>query len=247
MDMRGLAVLLALGALLGCSQQVIVHQGPPAPSDDAGDLDPGSGGDDDGGVDTDAGADGGAASRDGGRGGEGGVDAGSEVACATSFVGTAIVGTYGRLDGHLAAVVPTSGPRACRADAGHVHLQLRVEGVVYDVAVNLDTYPAATTAAAPSGAWSEGWHGNVAPLDYVSSLGLHAGDFDGATTGAALEQDIESALDGADEVSIYATPYDPTGAHDVHRRGGADGAIFVYPSGGGLPRVLAFRFATDVF
>src|SRR5262245_33732942 len=63
----------------------------------------------------------------------------SAPACATTFAGTALTGTFGRLDGHLEAMVPANGPRACRADSDHVHLQIAMNNVVYDVAVNLDT------------------------------------------------------------------------------------------------------------
>src|SRR5262249_8163994 len=64
------------------------------------------------------------------------VQTDSAPACATTFAGTALTGTFGRIDGHLEAIVPTSGPHACRADADHVHLQIAMNNVVYDVAVN---------------------------------------------------------------------------------------------------------------
>jgi hypothetical protein len=172
-------------------------------------------------------------------------DGATRAPCTTSFVGTALTGGYGRLDGELVAVVPANGPRGCRADSGHLHLQVKVAAVVYDVAVNLDTYLAQKDVALPDGAWSEGWHPGVR-LDYPTTLGLHSLDFP-ATTGSALEAAIESALASAAEVAIFATPYDPTGAHDVHRRGGGyDGAIFVNPPGSPA-HVLAFRFAADTF
>jgi hypothetical protein len=165
--------------------------------------------------------------------------------CTTSFVGTALTGSFGRMDGHLVAIVPTNGPHSCRADSGHVHLQVKMNGVVYDVAVNTDTYVAQKDAALPDGAWTEGWHGGV-HLDYPTNLGLHTADFP-TTTASGIESAIETALAGADEIAIFATPYDPTGAHDVHRKaGGFDGAIFVNPSSP-QAHVLAFRFSTDTF
>jgi hypothetical protein len=162
--------------------------------------------------------------------------------CTTSFVGTALTGTFGRMDGHLAAVVPTNGSHACRADSGHVHLQIKMNGVVYDVAVNTDTLVAQKDIALPGGAWAEGWHG-AEHLDYPTNLNLHSADFQ--TT--SIQTAVETALAGADQVSVFATPYDPTGAHDVHRKsGGDDGAIFVNPSSP-QAHVLAFRFSTDAF
>src|SRR5262245_28138772 len=56
--------------------------------------------------------------------------------CTDSF-GSALTAEYGRLDGILVAIVrPGSGP--CNADSGHVHLQVRVDSAVYDVAINVE-------------------------------------------------------------------------------------------------------------
>ena len=165
--------------------------------------------------------------------------------CTTSFHGTALSGSFGRMDGYLVAIVPPNGSRSCRADSSHVHLQVKVDGVVYDVAVNTDTYVAEKDVALPDGAWSEGWHAG-ARLDYPTTLGLHASSF-ASTTQSAQAQTIENALASANHVSIFATPYDSTGAHDVHRKGGGDdGAIFVDPLSSPA-HVLAFRFSTDSF
>ncbi len=236
----GAAFLVAVAACSGAATD-------PIGSGANGDGGSGSSGDDASATGDDAG---GSSTRDGGGssgdGGTSGKDSGTaHAACTTSFVGTALTGAYGRMDGHLVAVVPTNGSHACRADSGHVHLQVQMSGVVYDVAVNTDTYVAQKDIALPDGAWSEGWHKSVS-LDYPSALGLHSQDFPTATP-SALESKVEAALAGADQISIFATPYDMTGAHDVHRKSsGQDGAIFVNPTSA-QAHVLAFRFSTDTF
>src|SRR5581483_5792943 len=62
-------------------------------------------------------------------------------ACTSTFRGTLMAdGQYGRLDGYLVAIVPpASSARPCNADLNHVHLQVQTQGVVYDIAVNVDS------------------------------------------------------------------------------------------------------------
>lgn len=168
----------------------------------------------------------------------------TRTACTSSF-GSALTTTHGRLDGYLVAIVPESTRGECNNDGSHVHLQVKTDGAVYDIAVNLDTLEADVDAPLPDGAWNEGWHMADA-LDYPTTLGLHAAAF---TAGSATAQRmrIETALANANHVSIFATGYGPEGAHLVHRQGGGrDGAIITDPL---APKahVMAFRFATDSF
>src|SRR4051794_24097371 len=59
----------------------------------------------------------------------------TRIACTSSF-GAALTNTptFGRLDGYLVAIVPPGGGSACNADSSHLHLQVRMNGAVYDVA-----------------------------------------------------------------------------------------------------------------
>jgi hypothetical protein len=167
----------------------------------------------------------------------------NRVTCTSSF-GSGLTADHGRLDGYLVAIVP-AGQHGCNADSSHLHLQISMKGSTYDVAVNLDTLEADLDAALPGGAWSEGWHDGTR-LDYPTNLGLHAAAFT-ATSPDAQRTRITAALATANHVSIFATGYDATGAHDVHRQGGGrDGAIVIDPLSA-KAHVLAFRFTTDSF
>jgi hypothetical protein len=167
----------------------------------------------------------------------------TRTACTSSF-GSALTSEHGRLDGTIAAIVPAS-THACNGDSTHVHLQVKVDGAVYDVAVNADGLEAEADAPLPGSPWSEGWHAGD-QLDYVNDLGLHASSF--TLTGlTAVRQRIEAELASANHVAIYATGYGPTGVHLVHRQGsGRDGAIVLDPLGP-KPHILAFRFDTQTF
>jgi hypothetical protein len=166
----------------------------------------------------------------------------------TNNLGSALDMQHGRLDGYLVAIVPTTS-RNCNGDSSHVHLQVRVSGAVYDVAVNVSD-PAgvgfvAQDLALPGAPWAEGWHpGQAALLDYPS-LGVHS-----TTMTPMAEPALSSALMGelatANHVSIYLTGYGPDGGDYVHRRGGGlDGAIFLRPQG--QSRALMFRFVDQNF
>ena len=167
----------------------------------------------------------------------------ARVACTSSF-GSALSAQHGRLDGYLTAIVPDRA-HSCNGDSQHLHLQVRMSGGVYDVAVNIDGLEAELDASPPGESWSEGWHAGAA-LDYVKDLSLHAPAFT-LSGGAAVRQRVEAALADANHVSIYATGYGPGGVHLVHRQTGArDGAIVIDPLGP-KPHVLAFRFDTQSF
>jgi hypothetical protein len=195
--------------------------------------------------------DGGDTDHEGGAG-EAGVDGSSpedgtptRVACTSNF-GAALTEGHGRMDGFLVSIVaPGAGPQ-CNDDTGHVHLQVEINGAIYDVAVNTDVLYDEVDIALPGGAWSQGWHPGEY-LDYPTTLGLHAAAFTTATP-AALAQKVESELAAANHISIFGTGYGPTGAHDIHREGGAgdDGAIVINPLSP-LAHLLVFRFSTDSF
>jgi hypothetical protein len=165
--------------------------------------------------------------------------------CTSSFGAALTSGSQGRLDGILVAVVPPGG-HACSGDAHHVHLQIMMQGAVYDVAVNVSGVDFAQTDAPLSGApWSEGWHA-ATPLDYPSSLSLHSGDF-APVAESTLATQIADAVSQANHVSIFATKYSKSGIHLVHRNGsGNDGAIVLNPLSP-RARYLVFHFPNQTF
>lgn len=165
-------------------------------------------------------------------------------ACTGNF-GSALSASHGRLDGYLVSIVQPGGSKACNGDTDHVHLQVRVNGAIYDVAINTDVLYAELDAPLPGGAWAEGWHAGMS-LDYPSSLGLHSSGFT-TTNPTALAQKVSGELANVNHIAVFATGYGPTGAHDVHRRGySEDGLIAIDPLSA-KPHLLAFRFTTDSF
>jgi hypothetical protein len=169
--------------------------------------------------------------------------------CTNNF-GSALSTTHGRLDGTLVALV-TPSTHSCNSDSSHLHLQMLVNGSVYDVAVNLDTYwleedmPIGNLGTV--GAFSEGWHAN-AILNYAGApLNLHQSMFTVPPSQNALMSLLEDALANANHLAIFATGYGPTGIHDVHYRGGGeDGAIVVDPLAS-TSHVFFFCFNNDSF
>jgi|GEM_PF-2547527 len=174
----------------------------------------------------------------------------TRVAC-TNKLGQALSAVHGRLDGILVSVVQPASGGSCNADPDHLHLQVRVAGSVYDVAVTIrsnqpgDELFLAKDAPLPS-AWSEGWHPEDA-LDYTAApLAVHATDF-ASMTPADLVKRLDAELATANHVAIYATGYGPDGAHLVHRLGlGVDGAIVVDPLGP-TPHYLLLHFLDQAF
>ncbi len=151
----------------------------------------------------------------------------------TNNLGTGLGSQFGRMDGFLVAIVPP-GNGGCNADPDHVHLQVRMSGAIYDVAVDIggmggvqDVHTTTRELVMPGPAWSEGFHASV-PTDYVA-LGVHAASLT-LETRQMLASEIMTDLASANHVSIYAIPYGPTGAHLVHRNGsGRDGMIVTQP------------------
>jgi hypothetical protein len=169
----------------------------------------------------------------------------TRVACTSTLGHGLTPTTHGRLDGTLVSVVLPNANN-CPSDAQHLHLQVRMSGAVYDIAINLDGFEGETDAPIPGGPFVEGWHPNVA-LDYVKDLGLHSTALT-VTTPSAIRQRVEAVLTSANHIAIFGTSYPGSdGAHLVHRQvGGRDGAIIVDPLGA-KAHILAFRFAADVF
>jgi hypothetical protein len=168
----------------------------------------------------------------------------NRVPCTDTF-GSALSGSFGRLDGVVVAVVPP-GHGSCSADAHHVHVQVLSHGATYDVAVNVDGgFIATKDVPLPGGAWADGWHAG-GTLDYVTDLGLHVGDFQTGSE-ADIDRQLEAALATANHVSIFATTYSHSGAHLVHRRGqGHDGLLVTDPLSP-TAHVFAFHFSTQSF
>jgi hypothetical protein len=163
---------------------------------------------------------------------DGHVDDGTPMRgpCTDNF-GTALTRAYGRLDGILISIVPP-GTGGCNADRDHVHLQVRVDGATYDVAVNVGSSGGVddvhtTTRELTFPPWSEGWHPGAIE-DYVA-LGVHAADLPLASR-TEITNDLMADLATANHITIFATGYGPDGAHLVHREGGGhDGMIVTQP------------------
>jgi hypothetical protein len=173
----------------------------------------------------------------------------TRVACTSRF-GSALTDTHGRLDGYLVSIVQPGSSR-CNGDDSHMHLQIRMNGSIYDVAVNVgaaygtdDVFYVEKDEPLVDGTWSEGWHPGYS-LDYVG-LGVHSGEL-AALSKSALTKKLNGSLADANHVSIYATGYGHDGAHLVHRNGyGRDGAVVIRPLSG-APRYLMFRFSDQSF
>jgi hypothetical protein len=169
----------------------------------------------------------------------------TRIACTSALGHGLTPTTHGRLDGTLVSIVAPNANN-CPADSQHLHLQVRMGGAVYDIAINLDGFEGETDAPIPGGPFAEGWHPAI-DLDYVKDLGLHSTALT-LTTPSAIRQRVEAVLTSANHIAIFGTSYPGSdGAHLVHRQvGGRDGAIIVNPLGA-KAHVIAFRFTNDVF
>ncbi len=158
-------------------------------------------------------------------------------ACTSNF-GNALPssGTFGRLDGYLVAIVPPGSTSGCNDDSSHVHLQIKMNNEIYDIAIDAtnsqthidDVHTGTLDIAMPSGpAWSEGFHTGVT-LDYPT-LGVHSSTLP-LDTKAQIVSAITTDLASVNHISIYTTTYGSDGAHLVHRNsGGHDGAVVSEP------------------
>lgn len=175
-------------------------------------------------------------------------DAGSDAASnldgtptrqpCTSHFGTALPssGTFGRLDGYLVAIVAPGQTSGCNDDDSHLHLQIQMNGAIYDIAIDAtdgqtqvdDVHTGTLDVAMPSGpAWAEGFHTGVT-VDYPT-LGVHATALP-LLSKAQIVTTLTADLATANHVSIYTTTYGGDGAHLVHRNGGGqDGLLVTQP------------------
>jgi lamin tail-like protein len=170
----------------------------------------------------------------------------------TSTFGSAMTATFGRLDGFLVAIVNPNTTTSCRGDDNHIHLQVKVNGGIEDIAVNVASTSGNPNvdfrtigAALRGGAWTEGWHPGQT-LDYPSNLGASSTSFTEETL-TQLTGSVDNLIANANHVSIFATGFDPTGGHLIHRQGsGHDGAIVINPTTSN-PTYLLFHFTNQTF
>jgi hypothetical protein len=174
--------------------------------------------------------------------------------CTSQFGDIITVGS-GRLDGTLVSIVMPNF-NGCRGDDNHIHLQVDVDGEVYDVAINTssefnDQDPRVGMAAAPMGAlpgapWSEGWHaGEVA--SYTFDLGVASEQFVPMESDV-LADEVVDALRTAGQISVFMVGFDDgTGGHKVHKNSnGTDGLLVINPEGAS-PTGIGFRFQDQFF
>lgn len=152
--------------------------------------------------------------------------------CTGGF-GSGLTTQHGRLDGYLVSIVPVGGSKTCNGDSHHIHLQVRMNGGIYDVAIDVidntggDVYFTERDLPLLDGGWSEGWHPGDG-FSYVTE-GLHATDFT-ATPEAQLVSTFMSELQTVNHISIFGTGYAATGCHLIHFDGGNnDGAVVIHP------------------
>lgn len=187
----------------------------------------------------------------GGGGGGTGDGTPTRQPCTGTF-GSAMTATFGRLDGFLVAIVDPNTTTSCRGDDNHIHLQVRVNGGIEDIAVNVASTSGNPNvdfrtigAALRGGAWTEGWHPGQT-LDYPSNLGVTSGSFTEETL-TQLTASVDNLIASANHVSIFATGFDGTGGHLIHRQGsGHDGAIVINPTTAN-PTYLLFHFTNQTF
>jgi hypothetical protein len=181
----------------------------------------------------------------------------TRVPCTSNF-GDALSSqpTFGRLDGYLVSIVAPANMQSCNDDDSHVHLQIRMDSMIYDIAIDVtdestmmdDVHTTTSDSIDMPGTtpWSEGWHtGSDLVTDYVQ-LGLHDNDLT-LEAKADLVQLIQTDLATANHISIYTTTYGDDGAHLVHRNGsGHDGLLVTNPLST-PPHIRFFSFTDQSF
>ena len=157
--------------------------------------------------------------------------------CTSNF-GNALPssGTFGRMDGYLVAIVAPGSTNGCNDDDSHVHLQIKVNGAIYDIAIDAtdgqthtdDVHTGTMDISMPSGpAWSEGFHTGVT-INYPT-LGVHSSTLP-LQSKSQIVSAITNDLATVNHISIYTTTYGGDGAHLVHRNGsGHDGVVVSQP------------------
>jgi len=174
----------------------------------------------------------------------------TRLPCTSTF-GSAMNTTFGRLDGYLVSIV-NPGTSGCASDSTHVHLQIRVNGGIENIAVNVQSSSGnpnvdflTINAPLSNGAWLEGWHPSQS-FDFVTNLGVHSGSFTEMTPSQLITL-VNNDLATANHISIFTTGFDATGGHLIHRNPtNHDGALVVNPLSSS-PQYLLFHFTTQTF
>jgi hypothetical protein len=165
--------------------------------------------------------------------------------CASTF-GSELTDAFGRIDGTVLAVLPPNFQACAQPNSTHLVVQVMMHGAAYRMVFNVDANTLIDEHTAPLAgpAWEEGWHTD-APLDYVTTLGVHSDAFSALGTSAVLD----FALTIGDHVSVYATSTGGTkadSAHLIHRNlPNADGALVIHADS--APRYFLVRFDNQSF
>jgi hypothetical protein len=183
------------------------------------------------------------------------ADAGLTGKCADTF-GSSLTTGFGRIDGVVYAVQKPSDTQCAMPNSDHLILQVLMNGAVYRMVINVSGSGAdpkisyeKVAHALPAPAFAEGWHA-AAPLDYVTTLGVHTTDTGFAAYDLApLVTELASQLRVGDPISVYATVGDgrPESAHLVHRnKVNEDGAVVLAPTSASAT-MLVFHFSDQTF
>jgi hypothetical protein len=170
----------------------------------------------------------------------------------TQQTGSAASSYHGRMDGTVSYVLPQGGLESCNGDDSHVHLQVLMNGSVYDVAIDIgegspgDMILYETDIAMPDGAWSEGWH-STDGLSY-QGLGLTPGEFT-LMSPAEINQKLVAELATVNHVSVFCVGYQPqgNGCHDVHYENDSDDGALVLEPLSPVAHVLFFHFSDQTW
>ena len=183
-------------------------------------------------------------------------DAGKDAACASTF-GHGLTASFGRVDGTVVAVVQPGDPNCAQINGDHVVVQIRMNGDVYRMVVNVLSTGADTRIrirglehALPAPAFAEGWHPGLT-LDYPTDLGVHMGDAEWTSYSMPdATAKIGDAITIGAPISVYATSTGGThddSTHLVHRHAAKDDGALVIDPMSAHPRWLLFSFADQAF
>lgn len=179
------------------------------------------------------------------------ADANKAAACASTF-GDKLTNAFGRVDGVVTAVVRPSDVSCPLPNNDHVIIQIRMEGAIYRLVVNVQSNRGAdlrvrmaTMEHALLGEpWAEGFHIGI-PVDYPTMLNAHSDAFTPDEMDPLVAKIADAITIGA-KLSVFATSSGGSSAHKVHRNGGnRDGAIILDPDT--KPRWFLFAFADQTF
>lgn len=185
------------------------------------------------------------------------VDAGRNSDGCVSVFGTSLTRAFGRIDGHVVAVVPP-GVQCPLPNDDHVVIQIAIDGGVHRIVVNVLSnssdpnirFMSRGIGPLPAPAFSDGWHPGLG-LDYPT-LGVHSG-LDAGWESLTMEQAslrIDQALTIGAPLSVYGSSSGgstASSAHLIHRHArNDDGAIVINPLSA-APTWLLFSFAEQQF